>query len=137
MKSNKTSLFFLLLFLILAVYACKKPPGPGGRATVKGKIFVKGFDNTQQYLLSQEYAPGETVYIIYGTNSVVGNSVKTTTDGSYQFLYLNKGHYTVFANSLDTSIKVKGNKKMLPVTQEFDITGNTQTINLPDIIINK
>ncbi|MGZ3930664.1 MAG: hypothetical protein ACXVP0_04685 [Bacteroidia bacterium] len=128
----------LLLALCLCGFqSCKKPAGPGGRATVKGKVYAKDFDNTQQYLVSQQYAAGQKVYICYGTNDVVGNDVQTTPDGGFEFLYLNKGHYKVFVNSLDTSIKVKGNKTMIPVIREFDITNMSQTITLDDIIINK
>jgi len=123
--------------LTLGVMSCQKPAGPGGRATVKGKVYSYDFDNTQRYLISKGYVAGETVYICYGDKNVVGNDVKTSTDGSFEFLYLNKGHYKVFVNSLDTSIKFKGDNTKIPVIKEFDITGTTQTIDLQDIIINK
>ena len=127
----------IVTVLTLTITSCEKPAGPGGRATVKGKVFAYNFDNSQRYLLAKGYSPGDKVYICYGNNAVVGNDIKTANDGSFQFLYLNKGHYKVFVNSLDTSIKVKGNKTMIPVIKEFDITHNTQTIDLQDIIINK
>lgn len=132
-----TSRFLIIIFLIFQLTSCQKPAGPGGRATVKGKVYAYDFDNTQRYLLSKGYSPGETVYICYGNNDVVGNDVKTSADGSFRFMYLNKGHYKVFVNSLDTSIKIKGNNSKIPVISEFDITNTTQTIDLGDIIINK
>ncbi|MGZ3899025.1 MAG: hypothetical protein ACXVNM_14400 [Bacteroidia bacterium] len=122
---------------IFHITSCQKPAGPGGRATVKGKVYSYDFDNTQRYLISKGYVAGETVYICYGNNTFVGNDVKTSTDGSFEFLYLNKGHYKVFVNSLDTSIKYKGNNTKIPVIKEFDITGTKQTIDLQDISINK
>jgi hypothetical protein len=134
---NNTFKTIMGILLIVPFTACEKPAGPGGKATVKGKVYAYDFDNTQRYLLSKGYAPGETVYICYGNNSVVGNNVKTSSDGSFSFMYLNKGHYKVFVNSVDTSIKFKGNDSEIPVVKEFDITNASQTINLDDIIINK
>jgi len=139
MTKTKTFLNLIVFtaFIVILVASCKKPAGPGGRATAKGKVYARDFNNTQQYLLGEYYAPGESVYISYGSNTAVGNSVKTSTDGSFEFLYLNKGHYKVFVNSLDTSIKFKGLDKEIPVIMEFDVTTPTQAIDLGDIIINK
>jgi hypothetical protein len=127
---------FMLLAAMICFASCEKPAGPGGKATIKGKVYSYDYDNTQRYLLSKGYAPGEKVYITYG-NTSVGKDVKTDADGSFEFMYLNKGHYKVFVNSLDTSIKVKGNKTMIAVVKEFDITSTKQTIQLEDFIINK
>jgi hypothetical protein len=127
---------FLLLAAVICFASCDKPAGPGGKASVKGKVYAYDYDNTQRYMLSKGYAPGEKVYITYG-NTSVGKDIKTDADGSFEFLYLNKGHYKVFVNSLDTSIKVKGNKTEIAVIKEFDITGTKQTIQLEDFIINK
>jgi hypothetical protein len=138
MNSSKVILRSLVLpILFLAVYSCKKPAGPGGRASVKGKVYVRDFDKYAYSKISEYYASGETVYISYGTNEFVGNDIKTADDGSFKFLYLNKGHYKVFANSRDTSIHVNGSNKTIPVVIEFDITNVTQTIDLGDLIINK
>ena len=116
---------------------CKKPAGPGGRASIQGKVYVYDFDNTYRYVISNGYMSGENVYICYGTDNIVRNKVVTSTDGSFKFFYLNKGHYKVFVNSTDTTIKVKGNNTKLPVAKEFDITGKSQTIDLGDFVINK
>lgn len=125
------------VFILITLAACSKPAGPGGRATVKGKVYAYDYDNTQHYLLSKGYTSGEKVYIVYGTSESVGNTIRTRDDGSFAFMYLNKGHYKVFVNSLDTSIKIKGNNSDIPVIKEFDIKNNTQTVDLGDIIINK
>jgi len=135
--SNNIIKTVVIILLITNLTSCNKPAGPGGKATVKGKVYAYDFDNTQRYLLSKGYSPGERVYICYGNSTEIGNDVHTSSDGSFQFLYLNKGHYKVFVNSLDTSIKVKGNDTEIPVIKEFDITDVKQTIVLDDIIINK
>jgi hypothetical protein len=126
----------ILLVLIVCIASCKKPEGPGGQASVKGKIYASDFDNTNTYLVSKGYFPGIKVYIIYGTGTNVGNSVVTSTDGSYEFKYLNKGHYKVFANSVDTAYKIKGNDSEKAVIKEFEIKEAKKTITLEDIFIN-
>ncbi|MBA3665572.1 MAG: hypothetical protein H0W61_15400 [Bacteroidetes bacterium] len=137
LRLNKSLKLVIVTVLILNGASCTKPAGPGGRATVKGKVYAYDFDNTQRYIVSKGYSSAENVYICYGNNSVVGNDVKTSTDGSFEFRYLNKGHYKVFVNSVDTAIKVKGNNTKIPVIKEFDITATSQTIDLGDITINK
>jgi hypothetical protein len=123
--------------LALVLGACAKPAGPGGRATVTGKVYAYDWDNTQNYMISQGYSSGEKVYIIYGDGSSIGNNVTTSVDGSFEFRYLNKGHYKVFVNSLDTSRKIKGNDTERPVIKEFDINSATETVTLEDFVINK
>ncbi|HWY11736.1 MAG TPA: hypothetical protein VN026_10450 [Bacteroidia bacterium] len=123
--------------LIIIFESCAKPAGPGGRAMVKGKVYVHDFDNTFKYLISSGYSPGEKVYIVYGNNTFVGNSVTTSYDGSFEFMYLNKGHYKIFANSIDTSYKIKGNKTTIAVVREFDINDPKKVITVEDIVINK
>ena len=128
----------LLAFSLFLCGACKKPAGPGGKASIKGKIYVKDF-NTAAYgpPISEYYGAGETVYICYGTSNSVGNTVRTSTDGSYEFLYLRKGHYKIFALSRDTSIHIAGGNKTIPAEIQVDLTSDKQQFNLPDIIINK
>jgi len=135
MRHKFTIPAFALILVVLC--ACEKPPGPGGRATVTGKVYAYDFDNTQNYLISQGYSSGEKVYIIYGNGTSIGNNVSTSSDGSFEFKYLNKGHYKVFVNSLDTSHKIKGNDTEIPVMVEFDIKGVKEKIDLKDIVINK
>ena len=116
--------------------ACEKPPGPGGRAMVQGKVFATDFDNQQAIPISRGYAAGERVYIIYGNGTEIGDDVRTSYDGSFQFKYLTKGHYKVFVNSLDTTEYYKGRDKMNPVIVEFDITEPKQVVTLEDFKIN-
>jgi hypothetical protein len=128
----------LICTLTFCVFACKKPPGPGGKATVKGKVYLVDWENTQRVVISRGYASGEKVFIVYGNNISAGNDVRTGPDGSFEFKYLNKGHYKVFVNSLDTTIMgYKGDDTYKPVIKEFDIKGPKETVNLGDIVINK
>lgn len=47
----------------------------------------------------------EHVYLVYGTNTTYGESVKTGGDGEYRFNNLKKGNYTVYVVSKDTTIE--------------------------------
>jgi len=138
---NVNQRFVTIVFLALSLFliaACKKPAGPGAKAAIKGKIYVKDF-NTAAYgpPISEYYGAGETVYICYGNNTAVGNTVRTSTDGSYEFLYLRQGHYKIFVLSRDTSIHVAGTNKTIPVEILVDLTSNSQQFNLSEITINK
>ena len=126
-----------ILFALLTISSCKKPAGPGGKASIKGKIYIRDFNTAATAVISEYYGPGENVYICYGGDNAVGNNVKTSTDGSYEFLYLRTGHYKIFAESRDTSIHVSGSNKLLSVALEVDITDSKQTLSLPDIIVNR
>src|SRR3954469_10035778 len=102
MLTNNNLMKMVLVSISLFIFiACKKPEGPGGKATIKGKVFVSDWDNTQRYVVSRGYAPDVRVYIMYGKDNIIGNDVRTGPDGSYEFRYLTKGHYKVFVNSLD------------------------------------
>ena len=137
MKTKSNIIYgFTAATLLALLTACEKPPGTGGRATVKGKVWATDFDNTQRYPMSRGYAPGERVYIIYGSGNEIGDDVRTSYDGSFQFKYLTKGHYKVFVNSLDTTEFQKGRDALYPVMTEFDITDPKQVVILEDIKIN-
>ena len=139
MRHSKQILIASVFFLsLLIIGSCKKPAGPGGKASIKGKVFVKDF-NTAAYgpPISEYYGAGENIYICYGTDVAVGNNVNSSTDGSFEFLYLNRGHYKIFVLSRDTSVHIAGSNKVLAVTVEVDITSDKQVINLSDIVINK
>ncbi|MES2567817.1 MAG: hypothetical protein V4565_13170 [Bacteroidota bacterium] len=133
-------IYFQLLALIITILfliSCKKKAGPGGQATVIGKVFAYDYDNTFNYLISKEYSSGTKVYIVYGDEKSIGNTQTTAIDGTFEFKYLNKGHYKVYANSVDTAYRVKGNDTEFAVIKEFDIKEKKQKIVLDDIIINK
>ena len=131
----KKIIFSLGIIAIMA--ACKKGPGEGGRAFIKGKVYVKNYTAPPgPFTLQDEYyAQGENVYIIYGDEAGVGKSVKTSYDGSYQFEYLRKGKYVVYALSDDTSSTI--NSKTVGIKQIVEIKNATETLTLPDIEIVK
>ena len=138
MRSIKIQILLSVAVIMIAIgSSCKKAAGPGGRATVKGKVYAYDYDNTQKYLISKGYSSGDKVFISYGSHTTIDNNVTTGIDGAFEFRYLCKGHYKVFVNSLDTTFKIKGNDTEYPVIKEFDITSVDQTVTLDDIVINK
>lgn len=99
----------LALIAGLVIASCKKPAGEGGRASIKGKIWVENYNTLGPYpggayTLKGEFAGAdEDVYIIYGDDVSYGNKVKSGTDGVFEFKYLRKGEYKIYVKSKDTT----------------------------------
>lgn len=134
MISSPKVLLVLPLFLFL--FACEKAEGPGGKSTIKGRIYVKDYNTSVTTLLSEYYGAGENVYICYGDDQTAANDVNTGSDGSFEFKYLRQGHYTVFVMTRDTSIKYSGADAELPLKLSVDI-GKKETKDLGTITICK
>ena len=112
--------------------SCKKGPGEGGTSSIKGKVYVKNY-NGSGVLQSEYYDPEERVYLIFGDNDFYGLDTRTSYDGSYEFHYLLKGSYTVFAYSdCDTCAS-----QTMAIKVNADITKNHSEVELPDIVLKK
>jgi len=122
-------------FCIYLITSCKKQPGEGGFATIKGRLYVKNYDPTFTVLLSEYYLPGESVYIIYGDNNEVGDNVRTTNDGTFTFNYLRKGKYKVYAIGKDITKPALNVPKETLV--EIEIKERKEVVNLNDLVIIK
>jgi hypothetical protein len=140
---NRISLFKILLVIAVvstAISGCKKDEGPGGTSTIKGKVIVYDFDAgfLSPAPISIYPAIDESVYIIYGESGTTYNDdFKTSYDGSYEFKYLQKGKYKLFAYSKDSTGASVFNPslKKVPSMIEVEINSNGSTVNAPDIII--
>lgn len=127
-------LFHCLLVCGLATffYGCTKGPGEGGTSTIAGKIYVKNY-NGSGILVSEFYAPEERVYLLFGDATFYGADTRTSFDGSYEFPYLKKGDYTIFAYSdCDTCAS-----KVIAVQKQVTITSNHSRITVDDIVLRK
>ncbi len=126
---------YLVVLTAAFLLSCKKEAGEGGFASIEGKVYVKNYDPFFSFITSQYYLPGETVYIIYGDNKDVGNTVKTSYDGSFKFNYLQKGKYTIYVIGEDSSIANRSNPKI--ELREVTITSKKQSESLSDLVILK
>ena len=127
--------FPLTVIAFVLLLSCKKQPGEGGFASIEGKVYVKNYDATFTLLTSEYYLPAETVYIIYGDGKEIGNTVKTSYDGSFKFNYLRKGKYQIYVLGKDPSQPYLSIPKQELV--EVNITERKQKKVLNDLVIIK
>jgi hypothetical protein len=121
-----------VVLLAITFFGCKKGPGEGGTSSIKGKIYVMNYNGSGQ-LTGQYYGQEERVYIIYGDADFYGNDTRTSYDGTYEFDFLRKGSYTVFAYS-DCDTCASGSE---PVKITTEITENHSTVTLPDLVVRR
>lgn len=123
---------YLLFPLAFIIASCSKTEGTGGNSSIRGKVMVRSYDKTFTKL--QGVYPGTeiNVYINYGSQPGVGNSMKTDYNGDYYFPYLFAGNYTVYAYSKDSTLKTPNGQ--LVAKQDFFL-GSNQNNTLPDLVI--
>ena len=127
----------IIQFLIVGVFAlfivqgCSKEPGPGGNASIQGKILIQSFNSNCSALISEYYGVDQDVYLIYGDNPSYSERVRTGPGGVYWFPYLRKGEYTVYAIS-ETCSPVGGDTIS---AQTVTINDKDETVQLEDIIV--
>ncbi|MBC8173979.1 MAG: hypothetical protein H7X71_08740 [Chitinophagales bacterium] len=126
--------FFALLSILfmLVMQACETDPGEGGTSFITGKVYVKEI-NGSGLVTAEYYAPDERVYILYDADDIYDEETRTSFNGMYQFKYLRKGIYRIYAYS-DVSIV---NNFQEPVIVEVEITENHQEVTAPEIVIER
>jgi hypothetical protein len=125
----------LVFFAIIIFYSCKKKAGKGGNHSISGKVVARKYDLTTHAYTSPEFAAAnEDVYIIYGDDITYGDHQNTNYDGSFEFKYLNKGNYKVYAYSKDSTNSNASGK--IAVSKELTIGHEKKTV-VPDIDILK
>ena len=130
---RKTFLPALALTLMLGISSCTKE-GPGGNGTITGKVTVHLFDKDFRVMQGSYPAPDEDVYITYGTGDDVSDDTKTGPDGTFQFRFLNKGTYKVFAYSEDPLSFPSGIKT---VEKEISLPSGKSKADAGELIIYK
>ena len=129
--SNKIKLILPIFILLMVFSSCKKVEGPGGTVTIKGVIIERNHVGTSIF----EYpAADQDIYLIYGSeNSFYDEDLKSSFDGSFEFRFLQKGDYQVFAYEDDNSVA----SGMSEVMVDVSATENNQVITLDTIYIDK
>ncbi|MBI3521339.1 MAG: hypothetical protein HY062_18505 [Bacteroidetes bacterium] len=89
----------LLVLGVTIIGSCKKTPGEGGNARIKGTFWVRNYDQLFTYVTGRYPAINTTVYLFFGDDVSPGTSVKTNENGEFEFQYLRKGKYRVVAYS--------------------------------------
>jgi hypothetical protein len=122
-----------ILSLMLGLLSCAKTEGVGGGGHVKAKVLVKRY-NALGTLLSEYYAQNKRMYIIYGDDDFKAYDDRTFTsyDGSFEFMYLKKGYYTVFTYSKCVTCPSGQDST---VFSTFRINEKNEVIELSDLIV--
>lgn len=134
-KINKLLLPLLYCTLFFLISACTKNAGEGGNAILEGKILVKEYDQYNQ-LIKEYPATDKKVFICYGSDtiSLPDNDTNTDQTGNYQFKYLFKGNYTIYAYS--DCYQCPSNEEAIGETIVVENNKN-QSLTVPTITITK
>ncbi|HNX06983.1 MAG TPA: hypothetical protein PKL96_05315 [Bacteroidales bacterium] len=130
--SKYTSFFLSFICISFLFCSCKKDPGEGGTSSIYGKVYMKDYNSTYTVLLEEYYAQDVDVYIIYGDDKTYSERIRTNYDGTYEFKYLRKGTYHIYAYSEDSTLTTNA---MIPVIRDVEITKNNQDVEADEMII--
>ena len=132
----KKNLLILLVAFLPAMFfsSCKKEAGEGGTSSIYGRIMVKDYNSTYTVLEEEYYGQDVDVYIIYGDDKTYSERIRTNYDGVFEFKYLRKGMYHVYAYSEDSTLQTNA---MIPIIRDVEITKNNEEAETTDIIIFK
>lgn len=129
---KKISFTFLsLITVFIFLISCTKTEGTGGTSKITGKINLVEYNDTYSLIENNYPAKKKDVYIIYGDNKFYNDKIETQFDGTYEFSFLRKGKYTIFAYSDDT---VNIGRKV-ELVKEIEITENHSENVIEDINI--
>ena len=119
--------------LLIFLTSCEKEAGPGGKSTLYGRVRVNDYNSSFTVLQETYYGPGIWVYLIYGSDRNYSDRVQTGPDGLYEFKYLRKGSYRLYALSKDSTLTTNA---LVPVLIDAEIASSgKKEIELPDIVI--
>jgi hypothetical protein len=132
------SLFTLCALLLAA--SCKKE-GIGGDATIRGYVHARQYNTTFTAFISQYPARDVYVYIVFGNNTGYDKRLKTDYNGNFEFRYLYKGDYKVYAYSKDSTLQdpscLLGGPCEIPVIKDVHISERKQVFNIDTLLIYK
>jgi hypothetical protein len=99
MTLKKYILLSICFIIIANVVGCKKTPGEGGNASIKGTYWERNHDQFFTYVTGRYPSVNTSVYLFFGDDISPGTSTKTNSNGDFEFKYLRKGKYRVVAYS--------------------------------------
>lgn len=121
-------LFILLASIAVLSWGCKKEPGEGGKAEIRGAVLRQNV-NAVGNPIGEPYPYQDTrVYIVYGDHDFQDDDVRTGPDGQYVFRWLRKGDYTVYTFG---ECNCPGNS--VAISHKVSIDGKKDVITVPTI----
>ena len=134
MKKINQVLTILTIFIFVS---CKKEPGIGGDASIKGKVINRHYNTTFTTLLGESEYADTYVYIIFGDKINYGQRIKTNYKGEFEFEHLYKGTYHIYTYSLDSTAIVNGEVAPTDSAVVFDVnlTKRKEQNDLGNIVV--
>ncbi|HAN00042.1 MAG TPA: hypothetical protein DCQ26_15690 [Marinilabiliales bacterium] len=129
----KTFFLPILIVLVCSFASCEKVEGPGGTSKIIGNVWVRNYNADFSRLNNEYWAQEQDVYLIYGSDSIHSDKTETSYNGSFMFEYLQKGDYTVFVYSKDSTLAAPSG--YVPVTTQVSISDKGETVVIPTITI--
>lgn len=128
---------FLIFAAAALAFGCKKTPGDGGLATIRGKVVEElRFVLTNPGTFAAEYsAPDEDVWIVYGNNVSPDERVRTNYDGEFEFQFLRPGEYTIYVYSRDTTGSPNVAPTRMPIIRTVTIDERRQDLDIGELRI--
>lgn len=135
MMKLKSAVLPLLLSAVLI--SCSKEPGPGGLASIKGKVYV--YDLTSGLdTISKGYLADMRVFIGAADESVQFDDTRTSYDGSFEFDYLRKGKYKVWviaeSDTFAVTLPERPDGQQYYI-QDVEVKEKKEEVVLPDFTI--
>jgi hypothetical protein len=130
--TNKFLSFWIIAGGLILAASCKKIEGTGGRASITGKVFAINLTNSLVLATDSGYASGIDVYLTYGNSNLIGEKAETGINGEFEFPYLQKGSYKVYAISKQLN---GANKLDTTVIKSAIINDKSQKVNVGDLRI--
>jgi len=132
---NKILSILSALIIVCSISSCKKVEGPGGQASITGKIHALVHDGAGN-LINEYDIHNYDVYLIYGNDdseTYFDDDIETSYDGTFKFEYLETGNYQVFVYS-DCNTCASGKEVFI---HDVELTDKKGTVDLGTINIEK
>lgn len=118
--------------LVLSISGCKKAPGQGGLASIKGKVFARDYSSGGTFI-GQGYIGDERVFLCYGEDTYASEDTRTSFTGEFVFNYLQTGKYSVYVFTRCDTCAFGQNY----VLKKVEITKKKEVVILEDFEIKK
>lgn len=120
------------LLCVVLLIACRKEPGEGGRAEIRGLVYEQQYNSSTNLPIGEAYPIAEQrVYIIYGDGEYFDDDTRTGPSGEFRFPWLRKGDYRIYVISEcdDCPGGTEG------IYQDATVNGRKDVVNLGTITV--